>query len=101
MQRSTQQYWIAAKRVLRYLQFTNTMKIVYDGNCDLILQGASDADWSRDASDRKSATGFYYKLSDSGGAIQNGTAKSKTQSHYQVVRQSTKECVQQFKKRSF
>ena len=45
------------------------MKIVYDGNCDLILQGASDADWSADASDRKSTTGFYYKLSDSGGAI--------------------------------
>ena len=69
MQSPTQQHWIAAKRVLRYLQFTKTMKIVYDGNCDLILQGASDADWSGDASDRKSTTGFYFKLSDSGGAI--------------------------------
>ena len=82
-------HWIAAKRVWRYLQFTKTMQIVYDGNCDLIPQGASDADWSGDASDRKSTTGFYYKLNDSGGAIswnckkQNTIALSSCEAEYQ------------------
>ena len=37
-------------------------------DCLRILQGASNADWSDDASYRKSATGSYYKLNDSGGA---------------------------------
>ena len=99
MQSPTQQHWIAAKRVLRYLQFTKTMKIVYDGNCDLILQGASDADWSGDASDRKSTTGFYYKLSDSGGAIswnckkQNTVALSSCESEYQGMCAAVQEAI--------
>ena len=69
MENPTPQHLVAAERVLRYLQFTKTMKIVYEGNCDLILQGASDAGGSGDASDRKSTTGFYNNLSDSGRAI--------------------------------
>ena len=99
MQSPTQQYWIAAKRVLRYLQFTKTMKIVYDGNCDLILQGASDADWSGDASDRKSTTGFYYKLSDNGGAIswnckkQNTVALSSCEAEYQGMCAAVQEAI--------
>ena len=76
------------------------MKIVYEGNCDLKLQGASDADWSGDATDRKSTTGFYYKLSERGGAFSWNCKKQNTVA-YQIVRQCTKECVQQFKKRSF
>ena len=100
MQSPTQQPWVAAKRVLRYLQFTKTMKIVYDGNCDhLILQGASDADWSGDASDRKSTTGFYYKLSDSGGAIsrnckkQNTVALSSCEAEYQGMCAAVQEAI--------
>ena len=66
MKSPTQQHFVAAERVLQYLQFTKTMKIVYAGNCGLILQVASDASGSGDASDRKSTTGFYNKLSNSG-----------------------------------
>ena len=99
MQSPTQQHWVAAKRALRYLQFTKTMKIVYDGNCDLILQGASDAGWSGDASDRKSTTGFYYKLSDSGGAIswnckkQNTVALSSCEAEYQGMCAAVQEAI--------
>ena len=99
MQNPTQLHWIAAKKVFRYLQFTKTMKIVYEGNCELKLQGASDADWSGDASDRKSITGFYYKLSDSGGAIswnckkQNTVALSSCETEYQGMRAAVQEAI--------
>ena len=99
MQNPTQQHWIAAKRVLRYLQFTKTMKIVYEGHYDLKLQAASDADWSGDASDRKSTTGFYYKLSNSGGAIswnckkQNTVALSSCEAEYKGMCAAVQEAI--------
>ena len=62
MRSPTQQRWVVAKRVFQYLQFTKTMKIVFERHCDQTLQGATGADWSGDASDRRSTTGFCYKL---------------------------------------
>ena len=66
------------KGVLRCLRYTKAMKILVNADCDLIFQGASDADWSGDGSDRKSTAGQYYKLTKSGGAFSWNCGKQNT-----------------------
>lgn len=65
-----------AKHVLRYLKSTKDVGLVFtksDG--PLVLTGFSDADWGA-ASDRRSITGYAFRLSESGPLI---TWKSKKQ----------------------
>ena len=40
--------------------------------------GESDADWSGDVNDRKSTTGFYFKLNGRGAALSWGVKKQDT-----------------------
>lgn len=49
--------WIGAKRVLRYLQQTKHMSMVYKKDNDQKLIAFSDSDWASDPKDRKSVTG--------------------------------------------
>ncbi len=52
----SQTHWKAAKRVLRYLNGTISVGLVYQGDSDVL--GYSDSDWARDIKDRKSTSGY-------------------------------------------
>ena len=46
MVRPANSHWLDGKRVLRYLQATKSIKLVYPRDSDYNLTGESDADWS-------------------------------------------------------
>ena len=78
MDKPTNTHWLAGKRVLRYLQATKSLKLVYSRDGEFNLHGKSDADWSGDHDDRRSTTGYFFKLGLSGGAVSWQTKKQQT-----------------------
>lgn len=55
----------ALKRVLRYIKGTVDMTLLFKPNCDKnILHGFVDSDWAGDTTDRKSTTGYLFKMYD-------------------------------------
>jgi Reverse transcriptase (RNA-dependent DNA polymerase) len=67
-QNPQRKHWQAAKRVLRYLQGTADLALIFGANppndsTDVdIISGYADADWANDKRDRKSITGWVVKL---------------------------------------
>ena len=59
----TSEHISAAKRVLRYLKGTRDQKLTYMKQTRLNLVGYSDSDWPTSLDDRKSTSGFVFKLS--------------------------------------
>jgi len=57
-----QRDWHALKRVIRYLKQTADLKLKICADNNLELVGFADADWAGDISDRKSTSGYLYKL---------------------------------------
>ncbi|KXJ62307.1 hypothetical protein RP20_CCG026806 [Aedes albopictus] len=56
-------HWQALKRVVRYVKGTKNLKLHYKKNDDAeALVGYADADWASDAEDRKSVSGFIFKV---------------------------------------
>lgn len=52
-----------AKRILRYIQGTIDLKLVYHRNSSAdILVGYTDSDWANDKNDRKSVSGDVFKV---------------------------------------
>lgn len=92
----TEYHWKCAKRVLRYLQGTKSYSLIFTKD-DRPLIGFVDADWASDKSDRKSYTGFVFKLS--GGSIswkskkQNTVALSSTEAEYMALSEAAKEAI--------
>ena len=70
----SQQHWTAFKWVLRYLKGTVHFGIMYTKESSKECIGYSDADWAGDLDDRKSTSGYLFKIS--GGAV---TWRSKKQ----------------------
>ncbi|XP_055837853.1 uncharacterized protein LOC129906201 [Episyrphus balteatus] len=62
-------HWTAAKRILRYLKGTADFKLCYSKNDedDKLLTGFCDADYAANIDDRRSVTGYVFKML--GGAI--------------------------------
>ncbi|XP_039307881.1 secreted RxLR effector protein 161-like [Solenopsis invicta] len=60
----TESLWKGVKRILRYLQSTVDLALLYPKNSKLKEQlvGFADADWAGDTFDRKSTSGFMVKL---------------------------------------
>lgn len=52
----------ALKRILRYVKGTLNYKLVFRTDSNLGLVGYVDADWGGDCNDRKSTTGYCFKL---------------------------------------
>ena len=77
LQSSGEEHMIAAKRVLRYLQGTKDLGLVYeakgDGAGQPSLVGFSDADWGGDKDTRRSTTGYLFMIEESGGVISWGS----------------------------
>lgn len=61
----TQDHWMAAKGVLRYLSTTVDMGLIYPTKNNLILTVYSDSDYAGDHNDRRSTSGFASFLGDS------------------------------------
>ena len=57
-----QRDWHALKRVMRYLKQTVHLKLKISADNNIELSGYADADWAGDAADRKSTSGYLYKL---------------------------------------
>ena len=55
-----------------------SLKLVYSRDDDFILHGESDAAWSGDHGDRRSTTGYFFKLGINGGALSLQTKKQQT-----------------------
>lgn len=70
-----QRHWTAAKRVLRYLQGTKTLSVLYRRNGDDQLYGMSDSDWGKDKDNSKSVSGYIFFL---GGAPISWNSKAQT-----------------------
>ena len=66
----TVEHFNAGKRVLRYLQHTKSLRLFFPSTSNSTLVGETDADWSGDVNDRRSTTGYYFKLGDSRGICQ-------------------------------
>lgn len=92
----TTEQWSAAKRVLRYLKGTIDLCLTYVRD-NMHLVGYTDADWANNVEDRRSFSGFVFKLS--GGAItwgcrkQTSTALSSTEAEYMAISEAGKEAV--------
>ena len=78
MNAPTNQHWMCGKRLLRYLQGSKGLKRTYTKEASYDLVGESNADWSGDVNDRKSTTGYYFKLNGRGAALSWGVKKQAT-----------------------
>ncbi|GAB6025573.1 hypothetical protein CHUAL_014034 [Chamberlinius hualienensis] len=92
----TNEHFVAAKRVLRYLKGTPTLGLCYqDGN--LKIQGFVDADWAGCQVDRKSYTGFVFSLDNSviswEAKKQQTVALSSTEAEFVALSEATKEAL--------
>lgn len=60
--RATDETWFYLKRVLRYLRGTDKMGLEYRRGTNKELTCYVDSDWGGDTHDRKSVTGFLFKI---------------------------------------
>lgn len=59
----TEQHWIHLKRVLRYIRGTLDLGLVYSGSDGAsVLEAYADADWANDLTDRKSLSGYVFRI---------------------------------------
>lgn len=59
----TTEHYTHAKRILRYVQGTQGLKLVYCRNPSaVVLYGYSDSDWGGDKNDYKSTSGYVFKV---------------------------------------
>jgi hypothetical protein len=90
-------HWKAVKRVLRYLKGTIDLAIEYKKTGSLDVEAYVDADWANDKEDRRSYTGFIFKLA--GGPIswesrkQRTVALSSTEAEYMALSDGAKEAM--------
>ena len=59
----SKQHWMAVKRIIRYLKGTRDLGILYTRSAEDDLIGFSDSDWAGDWDNRKSTSGYLFKLS--------------------------------------
>jgi len=93
----TEQHWLAAKGVLRYLAGTPNLGITYGGNHKAYPTGYCDADYAGCADTRRSTTGFTFLCF--GGAVswnsrlQPTVAMSTAESEYMAASAAVKEAL--------
>lgn len=89
-------HWIAAKRVLRYLKQTSNLGLYFRSTPDDI-KGFVDANWASNVDDRKSFTGYFFKLSNSALSWevkkQQTVALSSAEAEYMALAEASKEAI--------
>lgn len=87
-------HWKAAKRVLRYLKGTINHRLVYERS-GLNVRGYVDADWASCEVDRRSYTGYVFKIGNSvvswESRKQKTVALSSTEAEYMALANACKE----------
>ena len=79
MAKPTKAHMNTVKGILRYLRGSLDLKTAFCKQTKQpYLSGESDADWSCDQNDRKSATGFYFKYGQHSGALSWQVRKKQT-----------------------
>ena len=58
----TEQHWTAVKRILRYIAGTINFGLQFTRGGSIDCTGFSDADWAGDINDRKSTSGYLFKV---------------------------------------
>ena len=58
----SQEHWIDAKHVIRYICGTINYGLRYTASSDIQLHGFTDSDWAGSAEDRKSTSGMHFNL---------------------------------------
>lgn len=90
-------HWKAAKRVLRYLKATKDLKLCFDKKEESYPIGYVDADYGSNVIDRRSYTGYAFKMS--GACIswesrkQRTPALSTTEAEYMALTEACKEAI--------
>ncbi|XP_062557877.1 uncharacterized protein LOC134222730 [Armigeres subalbatus] len=90
-------HWIAAKRILRYLKGTKSVKLVYRKQNEVLFEGFTDADWGNDPESRRSITGYVFQYA--GGSVswscrrQPTVALSTTEAEYMALSAATQEAL--------
>jgi hypothetical protein len=91
------EHWTAVKNILKYLNRTKEMFLVYGGDEELVVKGYVDASFDTDPDDSKSQTGYVYILN--GGAVswrsckQSVIAGSTTEAEYMAASEASSEGV--------
>jgi hypothetical protein len=97
LERPQQMHITAAKRVLRYLNGSQSTGIIFSKTNDWNLRGYSDSDWANDQDDRRSTTGYIFTLGS--GPIswktrkQPSVALSSCEAEYMALAEATKEAL--------
>lgn len=91
------EHWLYAKRVLKYLKGTKDVGLKYCKNGNVNIKGYCDADWANNTTDRRSYTGYCFMLS---GAViswgckkQRTVALSSTEAEYMAITEGCREAV--------
>lgn len=96
-QNPSKAHWNAVKRIMRYLRGTVTLKLRYQRDDMEPMHGFCDADWASDETDRRSVTGYVFKMQ--GGAVswnsrkQQTVALSTTEAEYMAMASATQEAI--------
>ena len=99
VQNPGKRHWNAAKGCLRYLKGTKSEKMVFRKSEKLELTGFSASDWAVNIDNRKSTSGFCFKLNNSSGAIswacklQKCVSTSTAEAELNAVVEASKEAV--------
>jgi hypothetical protein len=93
-----EEHMSAVKRILRYVKGTADYQLTLGGDGgELELEGWSDADWAANDIDRKSISGYCFKMG--AGAVswkskkQTSVALSSTEAEYMALTHPTKEAM--------
>ena len=93
----TRQHWAGVKRIFRYLKGTSELWLLYKRETDSEISGYSDADWAGDLNDRKSTSGYLFKLGSAAiswkSKKQTSVALSTAEAEYMALSAATQEAM--------
>lgn len=95
--KNNEELWKSLKRVLRYIQGTLALKLTYTrSNFVDLLVGYVDSDWGGSETDRKSTTGYLFKVFDNctiswNTRKQQSVAASSTEAEYMALFEGVRE----------
>jgi histone deacetylase 1/2 len=90
-------HWTAAKRILRYIQHTSSVGLVFNKTSSMIVSAFSDADWAGCLDDRRSTGGFAIFLGSNliswCAKKQPTVSRSSTEAEYKALANATAEVI--------